>query len=320
MSINVTNNIKGLNENEISFLKNCALCPRNCGVNRFENKSGFCHCDAAFRVSAICAHKGEEPIISGQKGICNIFFPHCNLQCIYCQNSEISRNNSILPEEFTFDKLIKKIVSVLDETENIVGFVSPSHYIPQMLAIIRGIKATGRKPIFVYNSNAYDKPETIKLLEGIIDVYLPDFKYINSLTSFEHSMAKDYPDFAKASIKEMYRQKGSSLITNYRGIAESGLIIRHLILPNMAEQSCEILRYIANEISSSIHISLMSQYYPTTEVKDHKTLNRTITENEYDYVKNCFYNCGFSKGWIQNLDSNITYRPDFKDENPFQFK
>jgi len=307
----------GFDAVEIKYLTSCNTCPRNCNINRFVGKSGFCNCDASFRISSICAHHGEEPVISGEKGICNIFFPHCNLQCIYCQNSDISKNISDLPQKFVFDKLIKKLCSVLDKTENIVGFVSPSHYLPQMLAIIRGIKATGRKPIFVYNSNAYDKPETIKLLEGIIDVYLPDFKYINPLTSLKHSMAKDYPDYAKASIKEMYRQKGSSLITNNKGIAESGLIIRHLVLPGLAEESCKILKYISEEISPNVHISLMSQYYPTEAVKHHKTLNRTITETEYDMVKNCFNNCGFRKGWIQGIDSNSTYRPNFNNENPF---
>lgn len=307
----------GFDATEIKYLSNCNTCPRNCNVNRLSGELGFCNCDALFRISAVCAHLGEEPVISGEKGICNIFFPHCNLQCIYCQNSDISKNSSVLPQKLVFDQLIKNICSVLDKTENIVGFVSPSHYIPQMLAIIRGIKATGRKPIFVYNSNAYDKPETIKMLEGIIDVYLPDFKYINPLTSFEDSMAKDYPDYAKASIKEMYRQKGSSLITNNKGIAESGLIIRHLVLPGLAEESCKILKYISEEISPNVHISLMSQYYPTEAVKFHKTLKRTIKATEYEMVKNCFYDCGFRKGWIQEMDSNKTYRPNFNNENPF---
>jgi len=307
----------GYNESEIKYLTDCTMCPRNCGINRLANELGFCKCDSSFRISAICAHFGEEPVISGKKGICNIFFPHCNLQCIYCQNYEISQNNSSLPRSMSFDKLINKICSVLDKTENIVGFVSPSHYIPQMLAIIKGIKTKGRNPIFVYNSNAYDKPETIKLLEGIIDVYLPDFKYSDSGISQEYSQANDYFKYANASIKEMYRQKGSTLIVNDKGIAESGLIIRHLVLPGLAEQSCEILKYISDEISPNIHISLMSQYYPTLSVKNHKLLNRTITECEYEMVKKCFDSCGCSKGWIQNMDSYKSYRPDFSDENPF---
>lgn len=307
----------GYNENEIKYLTNCTMCPRNCGINRLANDLGFCKCDSSFRISAICAHLGEEPVISGKKGICNIFFPHCNLQCIYCQNYEISQNNSSLPRSMSFDKLINKICSVLDKTENIVGFVSPTHYIPQMLAIIREIKAKGRNPVFVYNSNAYDKPETIKLLEGIIDVYLPDFKYFDSSTSQEYSGAHDYAAYAKASINEMYRQKGSTLILNDKGIVESGLIIRHLVLPGLVEQSCEILKYISDEISPNIHISLMSQYYPTLLVIKHKLLNRAIKANEYEIVKECFYNCGFSKGWIQDMDSYNSYRPDFKDENPF---
>src|SRR3972149_8255029 len=137
------NSSSSFQKNEIEYLSHCTLCPRNCGVNRFSGKLGFCKSDALFRISSVCVHKGEEPAISGEKGICNIFFPHCNLQCVYCQNCDISRNETgSLPDAILYEELIKKICSVLDKTENIVGFVSPSHYIPQMLAIIRGIKET----------------------------------------------------------------------------------------------------------------------------------------------------------------------------------
>ena len=305
-------------KDEIEFLSHCTLCPRNCGADRFSEKLGFCKSDALFRISSVCAHKGEESVISGERGVCNIFFPHCNLQCIYCQNYDISRNEKgTLPEPMSYGELIEEICSVLDHTENIVGFVSPSHYIPQMMAIIRGIKETGRNPKFVYNTNGYDKVETLKSLEGIIDVYLPDFKYTDADLARCYSQAGDYPEVASAAIKEMYRQKGSTLIVNDRGVAEWGMILRHLVLPNAVRQSIEALRYIAEEISPNLHISLMSQYYPTPLVKDHPHLSRTLSPGEYQQVVDALYELEFHRGWTQDMESQASYRPDFSNDQPF---
>lgn len=305
-------------EEELSILKNCNICPRECGTDRFSERLGYCRSGAGFSISSICIHQGEEPVISGKKGICNIFFPHCNLQCIFCQNHEISRNKfSQYQKEYVFDDLIKEVCKVLDQTENIVGFVSPSHFIPQMTAIIRGLRQTGRNPIFVYNTNGYDKAESLRKLEGLIDVYLPDFKYMDSALAFEYSQARDYPQVAALALKEMYRQKGSTLILNDDGIAESGIIIRHLVLPGAVDQSIEVLRFIAEEISSKIHISLMSQYYPTPLVSLHPGLKRSITSEEYSKVTSAFQEFGFYRGWIQELESHASYLPDFSNENPF---
>jgi putative pyruvate formate lyase activating enzyme len=189
-----------------------------------------------------------------------------------------------------------------------------------MMAIIRGIKETGRNPVIVYNTNAYDKAETLKMLEGLIDVYLPDFKYMNASLSYRYSQAKDYPETASAAIKEMYRQKGSTMIMNERGIAKSGIIVRHLVLPGAVGQSIEVLRHIAEEISPSLHISLMSQYYPTTLVRNHSKLNRTISYKEYKKVTDAMYELGLYHGWTQDLESHATYRPDFSEEEPFREK
>lgn len=317
-NITDTNSASSFQKEEIEFLSHCTLCPRGCGADRFSGRTGFCKSDALFRISSICVHKGEESVISGEKGICNIFFPHCNLQCIYCQNWDISHNETgILPNALPYEELIEKICSVLDKTENIVGFVSPSHYIPQMLAIIRGIKKTGRNPVFVYNTNSYDKVESLKLLEGIIDVYLPDFKYMDADLAHRYSQAGDYPEAALAALREMYRQKGATLILNERGIAERGIVLRHLVLPGAVSQSVEALRTIAGEISPNLHISLMSQYYPTKLVRKRPELNRTISYQEYQTVVDALYESGFSKGWTQDLESHASYRPDFSDEQPF---
>ncbi|MCD4744745.1 MAG: 4Fe-4S cluster-binding domain-containing protein [Bacteroidales bacterium] len=299
-------------------LKNCMICPRNCSVNRFLGKTGYCKSNASFNIASVCIHKGEEPVISAKKGICNVFFSHCNLQCIYCQNYQISSNKSYNVEyELELEQVIEKIITILDTGINIIGFVSPSHFIPQMKVIIKTLHTLGRKPVIVFNTNAYDKVITIQQLEGLIDVYLPDFKYMDDMLALKYSEAQQYPDIAKKSIKEMYRQKGSALIINNEGYAESGLIIRHLILPGHIQNSIDVLRFIAEEISTNVHISLMSQYYPTYKVAGNKTLGRQITNDEYFKVYDEMQRLGFSKGWVQDMESSFNYRPDFDNEQPF---
>jgi putative pyruvate formate lyase activating enzyme len=187
-----------------------------------------------------------------------------------------------------------------------------------MMAIIRGLNEKGKKPVFVYNTNGYDNVESLKMLEGIIDVYLPDFKYIDAGMAYKYSGARNYPQVAAMALKEMYRQKGSTLILNNDGLAESGIIVRHLILPEASHQSIEILKLIAEEISPKLYISLMAQYFPTNNAVNHSLLNHTITAEEYDSVVSAFHQLGFQRGWIQELDSNTNYRPDFTLKNPFQ--
>lgn len=306
-------------QDEINHLGCCTLCPRNCGVNRFSDKLGYCQGGVGFDISSVCIHKGEEPVISGKKGICNVFFPHCNLQCIYCQNHEISRNKGgMYQQTYSYEALISRICHVLEQTENIVGFVSPSHYVPQMMAIIRGVRDAGKNPVFVYNTNGYDKAETLRMLEGLIDVYLPDFKYMDSALAFEYSQASDYPEVTVAALKEMYRQKGSTLIINDDGVAESGIIVRHLVLPGAIKQSIEVLKFIAEEVSPALHISLMSQYYPTAPVSAHPLLKQAITSAEYTAVAHAFHELGFYRGWVQDMESQAVFRPDFSEDQPFE--
>jgi putative pyruvate formate lyase activating enzyme len=303
---------------EEALLSSCTLCPRKCGVNRFSSALGFCNSDAGFGISSICCHRGEEPVISGEKGICNIFFSHCNMQCNFCQNHHISRNTGfILEEKPAFNEIIYRICDTLEQTENIIGFVSPSHRVPQMMAIISGIHQAGKRPITVYNTNGYDRVETLQMLEGLIDVYLPDFKYSDSRLAKEYSQTADYPKTALAALKEIYRQKGSALLLNNRNIAESGIIVRHLVLPGAAEQSIEVLRTIAEDISPGLHISLMSQYYPTDLIADHPVLNRTITRHEFESVVEAFHRFGFYHGWVQGMESHSVFHPDFFREQPF---
>ena len=297
----------------------CYVCPRNCKTNRETSDLGYCRTDAKYYVANVLIHKGEEPPISGERGICNVFFAHCNLQCVYCQNYQISRN-SIPAKNFLIgeDELIKSITDILDKGIDSLGFVSPSHFVPQVIQIIKKLNEKGYFPIIIYNSNGYDSIESLRQLESYVDVYLPDFKYAFSEIAKKYSKAADYPDVAFAAIKEMYRQKGSHLFLNSKGYAESGIIIRHLILPNNVENSIEVLRFIANEISSDIHISLMSQYYPTFKAFDYPEISRTLSKKEYDTVKKEAEKLGLANGWFQEMESNEYYKPDFDNVKPFE--
>ena len=216
------------------------------------------------------------------------------------------------------EEVLDQIVKILSEGIPAVGFVSPSHVVPQVKAIIRGLNSRGYKPITVYNTNGYDKSETIRSLSGMIDVYLPDYKYVTKKIASEYSDASDYPETALKSIKEMYFQKGSILLIDENGRAENGLLIRHLVLPGHAEESKNVLVSIAEELSTGIHLSLMSQYHPTAQVRHHPVLKRPLYKTEYEDVVGVMESLGFRNGWVQDMDSNLNYRPDFRKENPFE--
>ena len=302
-----------------SILENCTLCPRECGVNRFEGGYGYCSTDAGLNIATICIHRGEEPVISGEAGICNVFFGGCNLHCIYCQNHEISQCiSSAVNLEMCLEQVLDKIITILSKGISSVGFVSPSHVVPQVKAIVKGLNLRGYKPVTVYNTNGYDKKETIRSLSGIIDVYLPDYKYFSGAISSEYSDASDYPEIAMKALKEMYYQKGSTLSVNEKGRVENGLLIRHLVLPGHVEESKKVLQSIAEELSPGVHLSLMSQYHPTAKVMNHQILNRSLYKSEYDSVVEEMERLGFRNGWVQELDSNVNYNPDFRKENPFE--
>jgi putative pyruvate formate lyase activating enzyme len=306
-------------DSDRKILENCNLCPRECRVNRFIGGTGYCGTGADINISSICIHKGEEPSVSGINGICNIFFTGCNLHCIYCQNYEISRAGSATKKsEMSFERVLDRIAEILSNGVSSVGFVSPSHVVPQVKAIIKGLNSRGLKPTTVYNTNSYDKYETIKSLAGFIDTYLPDYKYITPQISTEYSDAPDYPAVALKAIKEMYYQKGSTLRIDENGLAENGLMIRHLVLPGHVQESKNVLKSIAEELSTGVHISLMSQYHPTSEVRNHHLLNRALYKSEYESVAEAMEELGFRNGWVQDMDSFQNYLPDFNREHPFE--
>ena len=220
--------------------------------------------------------------------------------------------------KMTLTEIVDTIAHYLDMGAEAVGFVTPSHFVPHVRAIIQALHAEGLYPVTVYNSNGFDSVESLRTLEGLIDVYLPDMKYLDPEVSEEYSGAADYPEVARKAILELYRQKGNSVIVSESGQAINGMIIRHLVLPGHADDSVAILQWIAAELSPAVHISLMSQYYPTACVASHPVLYRTIKEEEYDYVVQAMKELGFYRGWVQELGSSHTYKPDFINEHPFE--
>lgn len=307
------------NTDERKVLECCTLCPRECGVNRFEGGEGFCGTDAGLNIASVCIHRGEEPPISGPYGICNIFFAACNLKCIYCQNHEISRPGSGSAfHPMTIEEIADTVERILCRGIRGVGFVSPSHTVPQMKAVIRALHSRGLKPVIVYNSNGYDKVETIRSLDRIVDVYLPDYKYVSPEISGSLSGAYDYGEVAIKALKEMYYQKGSKLRTDKDGIAENGILIRHLVLPGHSAESMRVLRTIAEELSPGVHISLMSQYHPTVNVKGHPVIDRPLYTDEYRSVAEEMERLGFRNGWLQDPESFDNYLPDFSRDHPFE--
>ena len=310
-----TNTLSG----ESNPLSRCILCPRACGVDRSNGKLGYCRTDSGIPISSICCHMGEEPVLSGSHGICNVFFAHCNLQCIYCQNHQISSNKSNPGSvEVSIEDTVDQIETILSKGARGVGFVSPSHCLTQMKTIMTALNDRGIDSTFVYNTNSYDRLDTIRALEGTIDVYLPDMKYMENQLAHEYSDADKYVDFATNVLKEMYRQKGADIELDADGYITSGLIIRHLVLPGHVDNSIAVLRFIAEELSVDVHISLMAQYHPTPAVKNHPNLHRCLTVEEYNYVINEFERLGFHRGWVQEMSSPSNYLPDFDKHHPFE--
>ncbi len=241
------------------------------------------------------------------------------MQCLYCQNYDISRNKgAIVESEVDMTELLDMIERHLKRGCKSVGFVSPSHFYPQMLQVIEGVKQRGHDPVFIFNTNGYDRVEAIRALEGVIDVYLPDFKYRDERLAHEFSKAPGYPEIAADAVGEMFRQTGPDIVLDDEGLITRGLIIRHLVLPGFPQNSIDVLQYIANQYSPDCYVSLMSQYWPTPAVANHRQLGRQVRADEYDAVLEAMEELGFSRGWVQELGSSEHYRPDFMQDHPFE--
>jgi len=304
--------------NAVLTLKHCRLCPRRCGVDRTTGALGYCKSGVKPLVSSVCIHHGEEPAISGEKGICNVFFAHCNLHCIYCQNYQISKNDNKTDEyEYDTEKLTQEIISVMKKNKtNMLGFVSPTHFSLQMVEVIQKLHDQGYKPTVVYNTNGYETPEVLAYIADYVDVYLTDFKYSDNALSARFSDISDYVEKTFDALKIMYNQKEAKLMIDNHGVMLKGIIVRHLVLPGQVENSKGVLRAIA-DIVPNIHISLMSQYYPPYKLQ-FPELNRNLYYAEYEAVISEMETLGLENGWIQELESAENYQPDFDREHPFE--
>jgi putative pyruvate formate lyase activating enzyme len=300
-------------------LATCDICPRNCGVNRLDNIRGYCRSGKAAEISSYCDHHGEEPALSGTKGSGTIFFSHCNLRCVYCQNHQISQD--LDPSSIQVDtRSLSRIMLDLQDRLGChnINLVSPSHYVAQLVAAIYEAIPMGLKIPIVYNTNAYDAISTLQTLDGIIDIYLPDIKYASNKFARKFSRSINYIAFSRAAIREMYRQVGN-LIMDASGIAQRGLIVRHLILPNNIAGSIESLKWLAKEISPETTLSIMSQYYPCHKAKKEPLLCRKLSLSEYGLVADALDTLGMENGWLQEMDSADHYLPDFeRPEHPFE--
>ena len=298
---------------------NCRCCPRRCGVDRGESE-GFCGAPELVEVAAICRHLGEEPPLRGERGICNVFFAHCNMRCLFCQNQEISRGK-VAEERIRYrgvDEVVEGIAEILPECENVVGFVSATQYAYAIPQIVERLHERGLTPTTVYNTNGYESVETLRVLEPYVDVYLPDMKYMDEVLGRRYSGTNGYPNVAGAAIEEMVRQKGSRLMCDERGVAFRGVVIRHLVLPGQVENSKGVIDWVAERLPWNTQLSLMAQYYPVgKELPDE--LGRKVSKEEYEEVVAYMEEKGLANGWVQEMEASETYRPDFGKEGVFSF-
>lgn len=290
--------------------KKCNMCPFKCNVTRENKNLGVCKIGNKIKVSKVSTHLWEEPCISGTKGSGAIFFTGCNLRCLFCQNYKISRE-ACKGEEISEEDLANIFLEKQKEGVHNINLVSPTSYTEYIRNSIIIAKKKGLKIPIVYNSNGYENVETLKTLEGLIDVYLPDFKYADDIIAKEYSGAINYTKNAVLAIKEMYRQVGNAKF-NKDGIIEKGIIIRHLVLPNNIENTKKVLEIIANEIDKEVYVSLMGQYIPKDNAIKYEKLNRKVTKEEYDEVIEYFFEVGLKNGFTQELSSaSDEYIPDF---------
>lgn len=284
------------------ILENCTLCGHQCKANRLKGEKGLCRAGLLPKVCSFMPHHGEEPPISGKKGSGTIFFSNCNLACVYCQNYEFSQLNE--GQEVEFERLAEMMIQLQGMGVHNINWVTPTHYMPQILKSLKIAADKGLNLPIVYNTSGYETLETAKLLDGIIDIYLPDMRYSDTKMSKKYSNAPNYPEINRKNIKEAFRQVGDAQIDAY-GVIRAGLIVRLLVLPDNISGTVETLRFIHKEVSPNTYISLMSQYYPYYKAKNYTQINRRISKKEYSRAAEEMKRLKLN-GWIQEdygLDS-----------------
>ncbi len=300
-------------------LASCNVCPRQCHVNRLKDERSFCHSGRQPIVASVCDHHGEEPALSGTRGSGTIFFGNCNLKCVFCQNHQISQSKDHQHSAgIDCRTLAEQMLYLQDKLHcHNINLVSPSHFVPQIVRAVLEAVPMGLRVPLVYNANAYDAVSTLQELDGVVDIYLPDLKYSSDALAMKYSQAKNYVAHSRQAIKEMYRQVGD-LVVDANGVAQRGVIVRHLILPNDIAGSRDSLSWLAHEVSNSITVSIMAQYYPCHRAPRVPLLSRKISGREYQAVVDLLDELGLENGWVQKLDAPENYLPDFEREgHPF---
>ena len=290
-------------------LKSCNICPHKCGVNRLNGIKGRCKCDNKIKIALASVHNYEEPCISGKNGSGTVFFSNCNLNCIYCQNYEISQLGK--GKEITIEHLAQIFIKQQEKNVNNINLVTPTMYVPQIIEAIKNARKKGLNIPIIYNSNGYENVETIKKLNGYIDIYLPDLKYYSNEIAKKYSKIDNYFETAISAIKEMQKQVGNPIF-NEEGIIQKGVIIRHLILPHHLLNTKNILKYVKENFDENTYISIMAQYFPTYKAKEDKLINRKLTKKEYKEIENYLYLLNLKNGYIQELgEHEEEYVPKF---------
>lgn len=290
-------------------LKSCNICPHKCGVNRLNGIKGRCKCDNKIKIALASVHNYEEPCISGKNGSGTVFFSNCNLNCIYCQNYEISQLGK--GKEITIEHLAQIFIKQQKKNVNNINLVTPTMYVPQIIEAIKIARKKGLNIPIIYNSNGYENVETIKKLNGYIDIYLPDLKYYSNEIAKKYSKIDNYFETAISAIKEMQKQVGNPIF-NEEGIIQKGVIIRHLILPHHLLNTKNILKYVKENFDENTYISIMAQYFPTYKAKEDKLINRKLTKKEYKEIENYLYLLNLKNGYIQELgEHEEEYVPNF---------
>lgn len=289
-------------------MSKCNMCPHKCNVDRSTSK-GRCRATDKVKIALASLHYFEEPCISGENGSGTVFFSNCNLNCVYCQNYKISQED--FGKEISVDHLAKIFISQQEKGAHNINLVTPTVYVEQIIEAIKIARSNGLNIPIIYNSSGYENVETIKKLNGYIDVYLPDFKYMKDELGVKYSNVKDYSKIAQKAIFEMYKQVGS-VILNENGIIKKGVIIRHLVLPGNIDNSKQILKWIKDNFKDDVYVSVMAQYFPTNKACKYEYLNRKITKDEYNEVEEYLYSLDIENGYIQELgEHEEEYVPEF---------
>ncbi len=279
--------------------ENCLLCPKKCGINRRTGQTGVCGVSSEIRVARAALHYWEEPCISGKRGSGAVFFSGCSLHCVFCQNREISDGKA--GKVISKERLSDIFMELADKGANNINLVTPGQYIPDIVWAVNDAKSRGMKLPIIYNTSGYENVTELKLLEGIVDVYLPDFKYMDSTLSARYSRAKDYPSVAKQVLSEMVRQQPDVVIDDATGLIQKGVIVRQLLLPGHVNDAKAVLKYLYDTYHDHVYISMMSQFTPIA-LKDYPEINRTVTRREYERLVDYALEIGITNAFIQEGD------------------